>query len=58
MYSLLQYIEPKPGNFIDVDTDEVVGSHKGTFCCLTWNFLTIYDIYWWVLEGLVTKVLL
>ena len=35
MYSLLQYIEPKPGNFIDVDTDEVVGYHKGTSCCLT-----------------------
>ena len=25
-----QYIEPKPGNFIDVETDRVVGSHKGT----------------------------
>ena len=25
----LQYIEQKPGNFIDLETGEVVGSHKG-----------------------------
>ena len=38
MYSLLQYIEPKPGNFIDVDTDEVVGISQRYFLLFNLEF--------------------
>lgn len=24
-----QYVEPRPGNFIDIDTQKIVGTHKG-----------------------------
>ena len=29
---MFQYIEPRPGNFVDVETGKVVGKHKGNFC--------------------------
>lgn len=29
MYLFLQYIEDKPGEFIDLETQQVVGTHQG-----------------------------
>ena len=28
----VQYVESRPGNFVDLETGKVVGHHKGGYC--------------------------
>ncbi len=43
MYVSFQYIEPRPGNFIDIETGNVVAEHKGEHIVWLFHNLKLYE---------------